>query len=301
MSKDSSDNSDELIRKKNFGRATGIDLSAFNLNQDVIENTEPAPKQEIQEPEMDQAVGEVYEFFTEGKQVTEENVEQFDSVTDFAVQGESRVSGGLLVMMILTYSIFATLIGTVVPEFIAAPTLVVLISSGLYLGERWIPNPNMRLLGVTWVIISMKIFYGLAIDAHHWGWLDGFGVDEDIVLGISLLAIVAVNVFIAQRHNEDAIAAQATLVLLAVGSAAGAIYGEMGVAVMICIGVILFHVLAFLRNSGNLASLGIATSYLWVGLHAISQNWKIAGIDFVPFEDDLLLFILMFFVHLLMR
>ena len=34
----------------------------------------------------------------------------------------------------------------------------------------------------------------------------------------------------------------------------------------------------------------------WVGLHAISQNWKIAGIDFVPFEDDLLLFILMFFV-----
>ena len=50
---------------------------------------------------MDQAVGEVYEFFTEGKQVTEDNVEQFDSVTDFAVQGESRVSGGLLVMMIL--------------------------------------------------------------------------------------------------------------------------------------------------------------------------------------------------------
>ena len=296
MSKDSSDNSDELIRKKNFGRATGIDLSAFNLNQDVIENKEPESKQEIQEPEMDQAVGEVYEFFTEGKQVTEDNVEQFDSVTDFAVQGESRVSGGLLVMMILTYSIFATLIGTVVPQFIAAPTLVALIVSGLYLGERWIPNPNMRLLGVTWVIISMKIFYGLAIDAHHWGWLDGFGVDEDIVLGISLLAIVAVNVFIAQRHNEDAIAAQATLVLLAVGSAAGAIYGEMGVAVMICLGVILFHVLAFLRNSGNLASLGIATSYLWVGLHAISQNWKIAGIDFVPFEDDLLLFILMFFV-----
>ena len=62
MSKDSSENSDELIRKKNFGRATGIDLSAFNLNQDVIENTEPARKQEIQEPEMDQAVGEVYEF-----------------------------------------------------------------------------------------------------------------------------------------------------------------------------------------------------------------------------------------------
>ena len=80
-------------------------------------------------------------------------------------------------------------------------------------------------------------------------------MDEDIVLGISLLAIVAVNVFIAQRHNEDAIAAQATLVLLAVGSAAGAIYGEMGVAVMICLGVILFHVLAFLRNSGNLEAL----------------------------------------------
>ena len=47
MSKDSSDNSDELIRKKNFGRATGIDLSAFNLNQDVVENKEPEPSKKF--------------------------------------------------------------------------------------------------------------------------------------------------------------------------------------------------------------------------------------------------------------
>lgn len=296
MSNDKSGDTDEVIRKKEFQRASGIDLSAFNFNSEVVEPATPQPQNLEIHNEVDEAVGEVFELFTDQSQIEDENAEKFDTVTDFAVQGESRVSGGLLVMMILTYSIFATLIGTVVPELIAAPALVALIVSGLYLGERWIPNPNMRLLGVTWVIISMKIFYGLAIDAHHWGWLDNSAIGEDVTLGIMLLGIVGVNVFVAQRHNEDAIAAQATLVLLAVGSAAGAIYGQEGVAVMIGLGVVLFHSLAILRSSGNLASLGIATSYIWVGLHAISQDWRIAGIDFVPFEDDLLLFILMFFI-----
>ena len=35
---------------------------------------------------------------------------------------------------------------------------------GLICGENWIPKKNMRLLGVTWVIISMKLLYGLALD-----------------------------------------------------------------------------------------------------------------------------------------
>ena len=89
-----------------------------------------------------------------------------------------------------------------------------------------------------------------------------------------LLLLVGVNIGIAQRHNEDAIAAQATLVLLAIGSAAGALYGQEGVALMIGIGTLLMHGLAYVRKSGNLASLGIAVSYLWIGLHAIISFTK---------------------------
>ena len=149
---------------------------------------------------------------------------------------------------------------------------------------------SMHLLGVTWVIISMKILYGLAISMYAWDWI---GATE---LGVSLLGLVALNIAIAQHHDEDAIATQATLVLLAIGSAAGGPYGEEGVAIMIGIGTILFHALAYLRNSGNLASLGIAVSYLWIGLHAISNEWNVFGIQIKPFEDELLLFLLMFFV-----
>ena len=63
---------------------------------------------------------------------------------------------------------------------------------------------------------------------------------------------------------------------------------------MIGAGTLLFHGLAYLRSSGNLASLGIAVSYLWIGLHAISDDWQIFGIQVTPFSDELLLFLLMF-------
>ena len=43
-----------------------------------------------------------------------------------------------------------------------------------------------------------------------------------------------------------------------------------------------------------MASLGIAVSYLWIGLHAISDDWLIFGIEITPFSDELLLFLLMF-------
>jgi len=148
-------------------------------------------------------------------------------------------------------------------------------------------------LGVTWVIISMKLFYGLAIDAWHWGWFDGLSFGANEMFGTTLIGIVSLNIFLAQRHNEDAIAAQATLILLLVGSAAGAYYGEIGVAVMIGLGTLLMHGLAIYRQSGNLASLGIASSYLWVGIHALSDDWALFGLEIVPFEDGLLLFLLM--------
>ena len=118
----------------------------------------------------------------------------------------------------------------------------------------------------------------------------------DLSLGIFLLTLIGFNILIAQRHNDDAIAAQATLVLLALGSATGALYDEIGVAGMILLGTLSMHGLALHRQSGNLASLGIAVSYLWIGLHAFSNEWTIANIEIVSFDDDLLLFMLMFAV-----
>ena len=108
----------------------------------------------------------------------------------------------------------------------------------------------------------MKLFYGLVLDAWHWGWFDGSPFGANQTLGLGLMSVVSLNVAIAQRHDEDAIAAQATLILLLVGSAAGALYGELGVASMIAFGTVLMHGLAIYRGSGNLASLGIASSYL---------------------------------------
>ena len=80
--------------------------------------------------------------------------------------------------------------------------------------------------------------------------------DENDMLGALLLLGVVLNIAIAQRHDEDAIAAQATLILLIVGSAAGAVYGEFGVAIMIGIGTILLHGLGLSEI--------LATSQAWV-------------------------------------
>ena len=293
---------DEVVRKRDFQRAQGVDIHSFMVKQESEEPPE-TPSSPASEPE-DIAVGEITSLFSSGKDEqhapgavqsdgTVLQAPEMDSVTDLAVHGEKRLSFGLLVAMVLTWSAIGAIVGTVLPEIPSGLGLLGMGIFGLYLGERWIPNPNMRLLGVTWVIISMKLFYGLAIDAWHWGWFDisPYGASE--TFGASLIGIVSLNIFLAQRHNEDAIAAQATLILLLVGSAAGALYGEIGIAVMIGLGTLLMHGLAIYRKSGNLASLGIASSYLWVGVHALSRNWSLFGIDIIPFEDGLLLFLLM--------
>ena len=293
---------DDLVRKRDFHRAKGIDIHSFMVKQEQEESLE-TPLTTSSEAE-DIAVGEITSLFSSGKDKhqaigavqsdgTVLHEPEMDSVTDLAVHGEKRLSFGLLVAMVLTWSAIGAIVGTVLPEIPSGLGLLFMGLFGLYLGERWIPNPNMRLLGVTWVIISMKLFYGLAIDAWHWGWFDVSPYGASETFGASLIGIVSLNIYLAQRHNEDAIAAQATLILLLVGSAAGALYGEIGVAAMIGLGTLLMHGLAIYRKSGNLASLGIASSYLWVGIHALSQNWSLFGIDIIPFEDGLLLFLLM--------
>ena len=293
---------DEVVRKRDFQRAQGVDIHSFMVKQDQ-EDTPKITQTPSSEPE-DIAVGEITSLFSSGKEEHQNpgsvqsdgtvfQKSEIDSVTDLAIHGEKRLGFGLLVAMVLTWSAIGAIVGTVLPEIPSGLGLLAMGLFGLYLGERWIPNPNMRLLGVTWVIISMKLFYGLAIDAWHWGWFDGLSFGANEMFGTTLIGIVSLNIFLAQRHNEDAIAAQATLILLLVGSAAGAYYGEIGVAVMIGLGTLLMHGLAIYRQSGNLASLGIASSYLWVGIHALSDDWALFGLEIVPFEDGLLLFLLM--------
>ena len=295
---------DDVLRQKEFRRGSGIDLGQFMI-QEPDENFDE--EQVVIEKETDEAVGEVASLFSaDGEQSNEagaikrdgtvEKAAAPDSVTDMAVHGERRLGFGLLAGMVLVWSILGWVVGTALPPLLGGPLLIIMGLSGLWAGEKWIPNPTMHLLGVTWVIISMKILYGFALDVHHWGWLDSSPLGADLSLGIFLLTLIGFNILIAQRHNDDAIAAQATLVLLALGSATGALYDEIGVAGMILLGTLSMHGLALHRQSGNLASLGIAVSYLWIGLHAFSNEWTIANIEIVSFDDDLLLFMLMFAV-----
>jgi len=298
-------NRDEMLRKKNFSRARGMDVSSFMVNDEKKETVwdEAVVKDEVVK-DVDIAMGEVAELFSKGgeehkmagaiqKDGTVIKPPENDSVTDMSIHGEKRLGFGLLIAMIFIWSAIGTIVGTVLAPVVSAVGLLAMVIIGLFLGERWIPNPNMRILGVTWVIISMKLFYGLAVDMWRWDWLANLPVEEGQALGIFLLSAVGLNIFLAQRHDEDAIAAQATLILLIIGSATGALYGELGIAVMIAVGTIMLHGLALLRNSGNLASLGIAVSYLWIGTHAISDNWNLFGLEIIPFEDDLILFLLM--------
>ena len=287
---------DDILAKRGFESGAGVNLGDF-LKSDI---EEIKPEKETEEPaeieSEDIAVGEVADIFSRGdapsrinRDGTVDEAPEMDTVTEYAIEGEKRLHLGLMISMVVTWSAIGAIVGTIFENhFLSAFGLILMAAFGLWLGEIWIPKPRMHLLGITWVIISMKLLYGLAISMSGWGWVD------PNQLGALLLLLVGVNIGIAQRHNEDAIAAQATLVLLAIGSAAGALYGQEGVALMIGIGTLLMHGLAYVRKSGNLASLGIAVSYLWIGLHAISSGWVIASVPILPFEDPLLLFLLMF-------
>ena len=286
---------DEILSKRKFQKGSGVDLGNFLIDSEPIEEISEAPPEVEVEQDIDIAIGEVAEIFSRGdapsrinRDGTVTEAPEMDSVTEYAIEGEKRLHLGLMISMIVVWSAIGAIVGTTLGPILSTIGLLLMAGFGIWLGEIWIPKKSMHILGITWVIISMKLLYGLSISMYSWGWI------SQTELGVHLLGLVVLNIAIAQHHNEDAIAAQATLVLLAIGSAAGGPYGEEGVAVMIGLGTLLLHSLAYLRNSGNLASLGIAVSYLWIGLHAISNDWNIMGVEIVSFNDELLLFLLMF-------
>ncbi len=304
-----SSSEDRIIDSRAFQLGGGIDLDAF-ISPDALTDakrpalpggspTDATAGESVEEEDAnihDAAIGEIFEVFDDdsgpkpGDILPDGTVyksPEMDTITEVAVQGERRLHWALMVTMIVVYSLIGWIVATALDPILATAGLVGLASLGFILGERWIPDKGMHILGVTWVIISMKLLYGLAIDAHHWGWID------TPQLGGSLIALVGVNILVGYRHKHDAIMAQATLVSLALASTAGSVAGETGVALMILLATILLHGLAFHRKSGNLASLGIAASHLWIGLHAIqSEPLNIGALEILPLTEPMQLFLL---------
>ncbi|MEE2746924.1 MAG: hypothetical protein VX473_00450 [Candidatus Thermoplasmatota archaeon] len=300
---------DRIIDSRAFQLGGGIDLDAFISPEGLADAKRPALPgasptdatageivEESDDEIHDAAIGEIFEVFDQdsgpkpGDILPDGTVyytPELDTITEVAVQGERRLHWALMVTMIVVYSLIGWIVATALDPLLATVGLIGLATLGFILGERWIPDKGMHILGVTWVIISMKLLYGLAIDAHHWGWID------TPQLGGSLIALVGVNILVGYRHKHDAIMAQATLVSLALASTAGSVAGEMGVALMILLATILLHGLAFHRKSGNLAALGIAASHLWIGLHAIqSEPLNIGALEILPLAEPMQLFLL---------
>ena len=260
------DRDDRIIREHEFRRSINIDLSDIEIPEREGDQEE---RREQLAKAVDEALGEFHDPFEQSNDDESGAVQrdgsvptppERDIVTEIAIEGERRVNWALMVSMILVYSAIGVQAGLALSPLLAAVVLVLLAGVGFALGERWVPDSPMKLLGVTWVIISMKVTYGLAIELNRWGFI---GME---VLGGLLLILVGVNVLVAYRHDHDAIAAQSTLVLLAIASTAGSVLGEGGVAGMILLATLLVHGLALHRQSGNLAALGVAASNLWIGM-----------------------------------
>ena len=62
---------------------------------------------------------------------------------------------------------------------------------------------------------------------------------------------------------------------------------------MILISTILVHSLAIHRKSGNLVALGIASSNLWIGMHATTDGFEIGELRVMALDKPLLLFVLL--------
>ncbi len=283
---------DKIIREREFKLPSGINIDSLDVPDEVSEENS-----EVDSEKVDEAIGEIFDPFSQssefspgkvGKDGSVNNPPERDLVSQISIEGEERVNWAIMVSMIVLYSAISIQIGRVFDSVVGTLLLISLAAVGFGLGEIWVPKKRMKLLGVTWVIISMKVLYGLAIELRYWGL-----VDDDLSLGMILVLLVGANILVAYRHNHDAIAAQSTLVLLAVGSTAGTEFGEVGVAGMILLATLVLHGIAINRSSGNLASLGIASSNLWIGMHAVTSRFSLGPLDVIPIERPLLLFLLL--------
>ena len=177
---------DRVIDDKTFQMGGGIDFSGF-IDEETLSNVPkpvregasptdatipPSPEKELLPPlsnrpnEIDEAVGEIFDPFDEDsgskagdvlRDGTVMTPPEIDTVTEIAVEGEKRLHWGIMVSMIFVYSLIGYVVATALSPMLAAAGLVILATMGFLLGERWVPDKAMHLLGVTWVIISMKL------------------------------------------------------------------------------------------------------------------------------------------------
>ena len=269
---------DAVLRKKEFASEGVLELRS-ELNFPVEKNVYDDP-----EKDHDEAIGTLPEVFVEdSKDVGPTPMKPVE-------KSERRVNWVLISVMVVAYSLMSLLIGVEFEAEVAIPILLVLSIFGLFLGERWIKDPDLNLLGVAWVIISMKILYGASLELNNWN-LGGILPLSIVGVGATLIGLVLLNIFLSYRYNSDAIAAQATLVLLAVGSTAGSVAGEDGVILMLIVSVFLLHSIAIHRSSGNLASLGIVSSNIWFGMHVITGGFDLGSLTVIGLQHPLKLFI----------
>ena len=122
-------NRDEVLRKKDFGRVKGLDISSFMVSNDEAKTSpvvspQSEPIVETKETvEEDIAVGQMTEIFSRDDSLSNQagqiqkdgtvvEPSDLDSVTDMAVHGEKQLSKGLMVAMIVIWTMIGTLIGT---------------------------------------------------------------------------------------------------------------------------------------------------------------------------------------------
>ena len=123
---------DEMIRKKNFSRARGLDISSFMINEEdsELENESEDLEEEIVK-DIDKAMGEVAELFSRGgdehkmagavqKDGTVIKPPENDSVADMSIHGEKRLGFGLLIAMVFIWSAIGTIVGTVLAPVVSA-------------------------------------------------------------------------------------------------------------------------------------------------------------------------------------
>ncbi len=154
---------DKIIREREFKR-----LSDIEIDIQIKEKEEGFEQDE----EGDEAFGEIFDPFVDSGSSSPGTIREDgsvlsaperDIVSELSLEGERKVNWILMGSMIVLYSAISIQVGRTFEPLSGALVLVFLSIMGVYFGGIWIPKKKMALVGVTWVSIAIKVWYGLAI------------------------------------------------------------------------------------------------------------------------------------------
>lgn len=118
---------DEILSKRKFQKAAGVDLGNFLIGTDSFEDE---PEEEAEEPvdeskEVDVAMGEMAEMFSRGDEPSRINRDgtvnappEVDTVTEYAIEGEKRLHLGLMISMVVVWSAIGAIVAVVSSEIV---------------------------------------------------------------------------------------------------------------------------------------------------------------------------------------